>query len=742
MSAINAFLSTWSNARSTYGEGSPQTGDQYDNSATLRSLESNLESAAPGSRWTGTASAAYGTANTEHRRVLGQLAGLDQRLATEVSNSAQVVDTGRRNLDAIRQWVVDAAASVPPGQAGERAKLAIAQKGLAQLAQIVTASNSDSNEIGGRIRALQNEFQALTNQKFAEGGQDGPMFATGEGEEGEEDQHDRETKQWATETVEAALDGDPKAAARVDEVLDSISDAQIAGTEPLDAQQAQVLSQMQAQTHKMSLDELSEVRDRLGDRKGILANSWQLMSDPDVKFPKGGTPTDLFPEITPETVSGGMEQLPQSIQDTLGREASVALPNPEGYPLYDLPTRDELQTIAGFVADGDERFQQGSHLDGGLMSRGAEILQESGRHSNEGDAVVQDIFRSAGRDEFVAHELITGRAGEHDLVTGVKEGQEFLKDMSTHAWEDNGAAARTLTDWIDDAANGTNPQLDRMAGETAYAVADYLGDNGDDLLDMKSGLNDSGLGARNPDLVRGYAEALAPYQEAMIGDHRDPTPGFGLLDGQERGDFSHARNVFAVIDTDAEAAENFNRHAYESILEYQQETADAAASGAPADGTAMGHAGRMLGVLNSAATMAEMDPGFDLRRDALGAAMGQLTGKLPVIGSLGQDYLLDALLGNTPGHQVDTHSFTEVQNMQTWAVASELFGRDVPVIPQVQQFVLPDGTLMSPQYVLQNNPGAIQDYYQALTDYAATGGWGTTLSSFGNEYDEGAGTRR
>jgi hypothetical protein len=167
VSLLDGFLSTWSNARQTFGEGTPQSGAQYDKSGDLRQAQSAVESAAPGSRWTGGAANAYGAANTEHGRVLGQLAGLDQRLAAEVDNSAQVVDAGRRNLDAVRQWVVDAAASVPPGQAGETMKMAIVQKGLSQLQEIIQKSNGDMNAIGGRIRALEQGFLALGNQKFA-----------------------------------------------------------------------------------------------------------------------------------------------------------------------------------------------------------------------------------------------------------------------------------------------------------------------------------------------------------------------------------------------------------------------------------------------------------------------------------------------------------------------------------------------------------------------------------------------
>jgi hypothetical protein len=48
--------------------------------------------------------------------VFGQLASLDQRLSAQVTQTAKIVVTGRQNLDTVRQWVVDAAASVPPGR--------------------------------------------------------------------------------------------------------------------------------------------------------------------------------------------------------------------------------------------------------------------------------------------------------------------------------------------------------------------------------------------------------------------------------------------------------------------------------------------------------------------------------------------------------------------------------------------------------------------------------------------------
>lgn len=177
MSVLNAFLSTWSTARSTFGESTPQTGASFDNSASLRQLQTDLGSATSGTRWTGSAASAYDAANTEHRRVIGAIAGLDQRLRSAVDQSAAVVATGRGNLDAVRKWVLDAAASVPRNAAGERMLLPIVQRGISQVAEIVRSSNGDLDAIGAKIRALGAEYQALGKQKFGEGG---PQFAGGD----------------------------------------------------------------------------------------------------------------------------------------------------------------------------------------------------------------------------------------------------------------------------------------------------------------------------------------------------------------------------------------------------------------------------------------------------------------------------------------------------------------------------------------------------------------------------------
>jgi hypothetical protein len=168
---VAAFLSTWSQARSTFGQGVPQSGTPYDGSATLRQLQSQVASAAPGAQWSGGAATAYGTANSEHGRVFGALAGLDQQLRTQIDQSAQVVTAGRNNLDAVRQWVLAAAAGVPQSAAGQQMLVPIVQKGLSEVAGIVSKSNSELNAIGAKIAGIGEQYRALGfGQKFGPGG--------------------------------------------------------------------------------------------------------------------------------------------------------------------------------------------------------------------------------------------------------------------------------------------------------------------------------------------------------------------------------------------------------------------------------------------------------------------------------------------------------------------------------------------------------------------------------------------
>ena len=181
MSALDAFLATWSQARTTFGQGTPSEGSRFDQSGRLRGLQDDVTSAAPGSNWTGSGSDTYAEANSRHARTLGNLADLDTRLGAEVDRSAAVVAAGRRDLDAVRQWVVDASATVPQTAAGDRMLWSVVSKGTGEMTDIINRSNGDLAAIAQRIRGLGGEYDELGKPRDGEGAE--PMSIMGDGDE-------------------------------------------------------------------------------------------------------------------------------------------------------------------------------------------------------------------------------------------------------------------------------------------------------------------------------------------------------------------------------------------------------------------------------------------------------------------------------------------------------------------------------------------------------------------------------
>ncbi|QVI30476.1 DUF4226 domain-containing protein [Mycolicibacterium neoaurum] len=174
MSVLAAFLSTWDNARATLGEGTPVGGTEFDQSRPLDGLREVVASAAPGSDWTGAAADAYAGRNERLAGTISGLAELDRRLGSEVDRSAHVVAAGRRDLEEIKQWVLSAAASVPPNAAGERVLIPVVSRGVGEVADILRRSNTDMNGIAARIRAIGEGYQALGDRQGRDGDTDDP----------------------------------------------------------------------------------------------------------------------------------------------------------------------------------------------------------------------------------------------------------------------------------------------------------------------------------------------------------------------------------------------------------------------------------------------------------------------------------------------------------------------------------------------------------------------------------------
>lgn len=159
---LDAFLVTWSRARAAFGDGAPQDGSAYDQSPALLELQAEVAGGGPGQHWRGPGSDAYGHANDKQAAVLGEAARLDAQLRAEVDKSAEVVAAGRRELDGVRQWVLDAASEVPRTAEGERMLYPVVSRGSGEIVEILERAVADMHSISTRIGGIGAEYHALS----------------------------------------------------------------------------------------------------------------------------------------------------------------------------------------------------------------------------------------------------------------------------------------------------------------------------------------------------------------------------------------------------------------------------------------------------------------------------------------------------------------------------------------------------------------------------------------------------
>jgi hypothetical protein len=361
------------------------------------------------------------------------------------------------------------------------------------------------------------------------------------------DAHEPETPEQAEHDVQDALKGDKGAAARVNGVLNTITPDQVAGRAPLNAEQASVLSQLQAQEHGMSVDALSTAEQRLGDEKGLIGNSLQLMSNPNLTFPQ--TPLKVGANQGSETVKGGAAQLPDSVQQLLNAH---------------WPDLRHMNQLAGIVKDGKPALQANTDLDRGMVKQASALMNNAFWRAGEGqpgdlkpniDPTVSNVLSAVSPDHQVVHDAMT--TGDHD---------RFLQNLTHHYWQDHGQAVSSLFSWTGDATQGPDA---RIAGETAHAYSSYIGGHQQDLLNLPGNHT---LGQVNPNLVQGMAHGLGPYVDNIAGT-TGGLPGFGgSLDSEgdtRSGALPIAKGVFSVIDSDQAAGQYFNGQAYAHAVAHE-----------------------------------------------------------------------------------------------------------------------------------------------------------------------------
>lgn len=550
VSALDGFYSTWNKARETFGVGVPTDGSQHDGSSQLLKLKGMVESAAPDDRWQGTASQAYAAANKKHAEVYQKLADLDQKMATEVTNAANVVANGRNKLDATKSWVDSAVNSLPSSlsaQAREKSLIPIANEGVKQVNTAVNTAHGDMLKIGFRVTVLKNAFDELQDQQF------GPGSEKKEDTQalGREEAHALSPEEQAERDVEATLNGtgiEGGQAERVDKVLSSIKPG-----EDLTPTQDAYLTKMHDHQKGMSVSELKQAEQRLGEHKNVIADSWQLMSNDDVRYSGGAG----------EPPKGAASELPDSVQHALRHADSATASESDRNP--ELAHGDSLRAIADIVKDGNPSFQTGTELDRQIIVATDKLMDKAGTMYTPHDLVstTQSLFEAVDDDHQIINDHLVGRNG--------MDPNDFLKDINTTNWEDNGKSARYLFQWTNESHIGAESSI---AASTAEIYSTYIGSHSE-LMDIHG----KTLGQLNPELVQGYAHGLSPYVSELAG-LSDQIKGdqFRFPDADNR-ELPTAKGVFSVLATDSAAYTEFDGAVKEKLLTLSHSWASEARNG-------------------------------------------------------------------------------------------------------------------------------------------------------------------
>jgi hypothetical protein len=288
------------------------------------------------------------------------------------------------------------------------------------------------------------------------------------------------------------------------------------------------------------------------------------MSNPSLTFPR--TPLTKGAKQGSDTIKGGLNQLPQSVQDALSAN------EPSRYAVQD------IESLAKIVGDGNPAMQHGTELDKAMLDWGARELHEELPHGQLLDhsllhgaqrSILDDVFRAAGRDHLRVTDLVAGSG--HD---------QFLSDVTHNAWDDGGKAVGTLFSWTE---NPTGSEAE-IAGRTAHSYATYLGQHAGDLLKLPNGFGTTTLGGASPELVRSFAHGLAPYIPNIAGEHNDLSQFFATPDSaenQENDSWPMAKGIFSVLSTDKTASDYFNGAADRDIIQAESRFAQAAGSRLP-----------------------------------------------------------------------------------------------------------------------------------------------------------------
>ncbi|MDO3640145.1 TPR repeat region-containing protein [Mycolicibacterium arseniciresistens] len=391
-----------------------------------------------------------------------------------------MVTTGRGNLDAVRQWVTDAANSVPPGKQRDELLMKIANSGLGQVSEIVQTSNDANNTIRDNMNRLKPEFEAVNfSSEGSPSGDPGDDketeerdklprgTPTGEGEsEGEQD--------GEAVAEQADLPPDQRDPAVLDEVASNLPqnpltqaqiDALARGEEidnvPKETQEYyRDFYQAAGKDGLLALDRHLEAQEAAGDtdagaQRDSLANGLMVTSNENIveRNPDGSIAS-----------RGGYDQLPSELRDLIEWRNGDAIPNELELGTVAAQEQNiaDMTQLGELMGEANPGYQPGTQLGTEMYQKAADMVEPNRDGWAFRDTSVETYERAANNFADVA-----GRNNEASYRIWSGDGMEpgynpehTVRTLMGQDWSNagGGTGAATLLDWM-------NEDMDRPVGD-------------------------------------------------------------------------------------------------------------------------------------------------------------------------------------------------------------------------------------------------------------------------------------
>ncbi|OKH62414.1 hypothetical protein EB74_16875 [Mycobacterium sp. SWH-M5] len=584
MGALDGFYSTWNKARETFGQGVPTDGSQFDQSRSLTQMKASVEAAAPDDRWQGSGANAYAAANKDHAQVYQKLADLDQKMAAEVKNAANVVSVGRTNLDNAKGWVESMANSLPATSAQDRERklIPIAREGINRVDNIVKTATSEMMGIKGRVTGFKTEYDTIKNSvKFASGAKEGGLpdiFKP------EEEKKDEEKKKPELNSKNGKDDGAVLRDGLVRAMLpsdyhDRLIEASTLTPEQLadlaagkdvvvGADRMAYLYQLSQAFNGMTPEEIKAATAELPpDERKALAQGLAIVSNDNAL--SGIANTEGVTDATRDNfipAAGSLANLPDGMYNELTRNDRVVYDTPS-YPNAPTEMRmngvGAMQDIADIMKPAAPGYLNGSEATRSMLDAASQysaadlkahdtggIIANTDAHGPLKNALA-DVISVAGHDHVDVHDIVTGPYGNN-----------FMDSLMNQDWGDQSSKIGTAFNWMDDDPNN------HINSATGNKIGHYIADRAEELRSAKGGIWYGHPWAEsNPGLAQAMAEGISPYLTEFAGGG----PSMNLEHpGVEA--FANGRkfqDLFSVFDLSPESAITLNeaaRSQYSDII--------------------------------------------------------------------------------------------------------------------------------------------------------------------------------